>query len=259
MITPIETETALSFFLRMLLGHFVGDFVLQPYWLVMAKRQGWPGLIVHVGVVTFITALLAWGSLPFWWMWMVVLFIVHLFIDQFRTFVFTNNKNGRGLLLLLADQLAHMVSLLVIAGAAAGWSFNAAGYLFAPDAPNLYRLTAYLTGLAFLIGAVPVLEVEIFVAVWAVQGKETTKTVGITSEDRWLGSLERVFGVGLMLSGPFFWLAPLAFIPRLMVMIYRGQAKADLTAVITKVLTSFATTALVSLILHNIVPPNILW
>ena len=39
-----------------MLGHLIGDFVLQPYWLVLAKRTGWPGLFIHVGVVTFVTA-----------------------------------------------------------------------------------------------------------------------------------------------------------------------------------------------------------
>jgi hypothetical protein len=82
---------ALAFFLRLMLGHMIGDFVLQPYWLVLAKRKGWPGLLIHVGIVTFITAILAWNSIPVWWVWMIVLFLGHLFIDQFRTFVFTDN------------------------------------------------------------------------------------------------------------------------------------------------------------------------
>ncbi len=54
----LESEIALGFFLQLLLGHVVGDFVLQPFWLVLAKRKGWLGLIIHVSVVTFITAIL---------------------------------------------------------------------------------------------------------------------------------------------------------------------------------------------------------
>ena len=73
---------ALSFFLRLMLGHMIGDFFLQPYWLVLAKRKGWPGLIIHVGVVTFITAVLLWASIPNWWVWIIVLYVGHLFIDQ---------------------------------------------------------------------------------------------------------------------------------------------------------------------------------
>ncbi len=55
----LNTEVTLAFFLQLMLGHVVGDYMLQPYWLVLAKRKGWPGLIVHVGVVTFVTGILA--------------------------------------------------------------------------------------------------------------------------------------------------------------------------------------------------------
>jgi hypothetical protein len=255
-MTPIDSEIALSFFLRLLLGHFVGDFVLQPYWLVLAKRDGWPGLIIHVGVVTFVTTILVWGTIPNWWVWMIALFLIHLFIDQFRTFIFTNNSRGRGLLLLFVDQLAHLVSLAAIAWAATGWTPDTLAYLLTPDAPNQYRMMVYLTGLAILISAVPVLEIEITVAAWAAQGKEMGKPASIDREDRVLGSLERIIAAALILLG-LPWLAPLVFIPRLGVMIYQGQAKEDRTAVTVKVLTSFATTVLLCLILVNIAPPTI--
>lgn len=256
-MTPIETEIALSFFLRLLLGHFVGDFVLQPYWLVLAKREGWPGLIVHVGVVTFITAILVWGVIPNWWVWMMVLFGVHLFTDQFRTFVFTDNSKGKGLLLLLVDQLAHLISLAVIAGAATGWTPASLAYLFAPDVPNLYRVIVFLIGLAILVSTVPVLEVEFITAVRTAQGKEVTKPASIDREDRLLGSIERIIAAVLMLLG-YVWLAPLAFIPRLALMIAKGQARDDRTAVTTKVLTSFTSTLVVSVLLGLITPPH-LW
>ena len=47
---------ALNFFLRMFLGHLVGDFILQPYKIALLKRTGWRGLLLHVSIVTFTTA-----------------------------------------------------------------------------------------------------------------------------------------------------------------------------------------------------------
>jgi hypothetical protein len=255
-MTPIDTEISLAFFLLLLLGHFVGDFILQPYWLVLAKRKGWQGLIIHVGTVTFITAILIWGTIPNWWVWVIVLFVIHLFIDQFRTFVFTDNSKGKGLLLLFLDQLAHVLSLMFIAWAATGWTPDTLKFLLLPDIPNQYRLMVYLTGLAILISTAPILEAEITVAIWAFQGREINYTVRIDTEDRVLGSIERIIGSWLILSG-LFWLAPLVFIPRLVVMIYRGYAQEDRTAVATKVITSFGTAVIVSLILYNITPPVI--
>jgi hypothetical protein len=256
-MTPLDTEIAVSFFLRLLLGHVVGDFVLQPYWLVLAKRKGWTGLLIHVGVVTFITAILAWGSMPNWWVWIIVLFIGHLFIDQFRTFVFTDNSKGRGLLLLILDQLAHLLLIAGIAWWATGWTFDSLALLQSPTAPSEYRWLAYLIGLFALIGTAPVLEAEITVAVWAAQGQEVKQTVKIDTGDRVLGGFERITATLLILSG-FGWLAPLAFGPRLALITYQGDVRKNRTAVTTKMVTSFGSALLVSLLLHNISTPMIL-
>jgi hypothetical protein len=89
-----------NIFLRMLLGHLVGDFVLQPLWLALSKRKGWQGLSLHVAIVAFVTAIMILGVVPYWWFWGIVLFLVHLFIDQFRTFVFVDNSHGKGVIFL---------------------------------------------------------------------------------------------------------------------------------------------------------------
>lgn len=256
-MTILESEIALGFFLQFLLGHAVGDFVLQPFWLVLAKRKGWPGLIIHVSVVTFITAILAWNSIPNWWVWIIVLFIIHLFIDQFRTFIFVDNSKGKGLLLLFLDQSAHIASIVLIAWLATGWTFGSLGLLFDLNAPNQYRLMAYLIGLAVFISTAPVLEAEITVAMWAVQGKEVTKTVAIGTKDRVLGATERILGSIIILAS-FGLLAPLVFLPRLALMIHDGEYKEDRTAVTTKVVTSFGCTLLISLILWNVSIPAVL-
>jgi hypothetical protein len=247
---------ALAFFLRLMLGHMIGDFVLQPYWLVLAKRKGWPGLLIHVGIVTFITAILAWSSIPVWWVWMIVLFLGHLFIDQFRTFVFTDNSKGKGLLLLILDQIAHVILIALLAWAATGWTFSDLRLLLTTEALNQYRLMAYLIGLAMVIGVAPVLEAEVAVAVLATQGTEIKKTVAINSIDRFLGGLERVAATLLILIG-YGLLAPLVFLPRLALMIYQGQARDNRTTMITKVVTSFTTAIIVGLILYYVPLPAI--
>ncbi len=248
---------ALSFFLRLMLGHLIGDFVLQPYWLVVAKRSGWPGLFIHVGVVTFITAILVWAAIPVWWVWVIILYIGHLFIDQFRTFVFTDNTKGKGLFLLILDQIAHIVLIAVLAWAATGWRLSDLHLLFTESASSQYQLLAYLSAVAILIGVVPILEVEITVAIWATQGHQVGHTVSIETSDRVLGSLERIVAMLLILTG-YGLISPLIFGPRLAYMIYRGQAKVNRTAVICKVITSFASTIIVSSVLYFIPFPEII-
>ena len=248
---------ALAFFLRLMLGHMIGDFVLQPYWLVLAKRKGWPGLLIHVGIVTFITAILAWNSIPVWWVWMIVLFLGHLFIDQFRTFVFTDNSKGKGLMLLVLDQIAHVILIALLAWAATDWTFSDLQLLLTTEALNQYRLMAYLIGLAMVIGVAPVLEAEVAVAVLATQGTEIKQTVAINSIDRFLGGLERVAATLLILIG-YGLLAPLVFLPRLALMVYQGQARDNRTTMITKVVTSFMTAIIVGLILYYVPVPAII-
>jgi hypothetical protein len=253
-MTIVNSDIGLSFFLQLLLGHVVGDFLLQPYWLVLAKRRGWPGLIIHVGVVTFFTTILIWNAIPNWWTWVIVLFVGHLFIDQFRTFIFIDNSKGKGLLLLVLDQLAHVMLIWLIAWAATGWTWSSLATLPSVEAPNQFRLMAYLIGLAALISTAPVLEAEVTVAVWAAQGQEINHTLRIDTSDRVLGSLERISAMAFILAG-FGLLAPLVFLPRLGLMIFQGQGRQNRTQVTTKVLTSLATAVVVSLILFNVPVP----
>lgn len=253
-MAPINTDIALTFFLLLGLGHVVGDFVLQPYWLVLAKRKGWVGLLIHVGVVTFISAILIWGTFPNWWVWVIVLFLIHLFIDQFRTFIFTNNSKGKGLLLLILDQLSHLISIAFIAWIATGFTPGDVALVFSPEATNQQRWIAYLIGLAIIVSSVPVFEAEITVAIWAAQGQETNQTVRIDAQDRVWGSLERIVAIGLILTGWWF-LVPIAFIPRLIMMLRQDPNAEDRTAIYTKVLTSFISAILVGLVLIFIPAP----
>jgi hypothetical protein len=245
---------ALYFFLILTLGHVIGDFLLQPYWLVLAKRKGWSGLLIHVSVVTLVTTILAWNVIPNWWVWMIILFVGHLFIDQFRTFVFTDNSKGKGLLLLVLDQVAHLLLISLIARAATGWTVSDLAFLYTSEALNQYRMTAYLIGLATVLGVAPVLEAEVAVAILATQGTEIKHTVAIESTDRILGGLERIVATALILLG-YGLLAPVVFLPRLALMVYQGQAKDNQTMVVTKVVTSFVTAIIVGLILYNIPMP----
>jgi hypothetical protein len=246
---------ALSFFLLLLLGHLIGDFVLQPYWLVVAKRQGWTGLSIHVGVVTFVTAILLWvASVPYWWAWVIVLFVGHLFIDQFRTFVFTDTSKGKGLWLLLADQFAHLVLIIIIAWLATGWVPADLLILTTPAATNQQLLMAYFVGLAVLVGVVPVLEVEAAVTALYYSGTDLNETVRVDLSDRLLGGIERTIGGFLMLMG-FGLLSPLVFLPRLGIMIYQGQAKTNRIPVITKVVVSFLSALVVAFVLSFVEMP----
>lgn len=240
----------IDFFVRLLIGHLVGDFVLQPLWLAIAKRQGWRGLILHVSIVTAATTILSYGLVPNGLIWMLVLFVIHLFIDQFRTFVFTNNDKGRGLLLLILDQLAHLISLIFIAH-------------WATDAPTSDLLVIFTQPLStenilfFIFGIVvisfwviPIVEIEAYVAALSFQGNRDKKIAPIGLSDRMMGGMERLLGLAVFSIG-YGVLSPLFFLPRLFWMV-KADTPNKITAITMKVLTSIFALILMGVLLKSV-------
>src|SRR5450759_5465019 len=61
-------STSMALFLDLLLGHMLGDFLLQPGRLVAAKRDGWRGLLLHTSIVGLTTALATLGTMSRAWL-----------------------------------------------------------------------------------------------------------------------------------------------------------------------------------------------
>lgn len=237
----------LNVFLRMLAGHLVGDFVLQPLWLALAKRDGWPGLILHTAVVALTTAVMIWNILPRWLLWTGVLYVVHLFIDQFKTFVFTNNSKGKNVLFFLLDQLVHIISIMLIAIWATGAGLDGVTAVFTEP---LTRQEALLLLISLVVTAgwvIPILEIEVLVAINSLKTTAKAGLEPIGMSDRLMGGGERTVGMALALFNLGF-ILPLAFLPRLF-WLRNKQHPANTPAVITKTGTSFVSGLLLSVVI----------
>jgi len=201
----------MSLFLRLLLAHMLGDFVLQPLRLVLMKRKGWLGVLAHVAIVVVVSALLLWPVVYHRWYWLCLLSLAlcHAMIDGGRAFHRANSERW-GLLFLFVDQALHTGVLTALA------ALTRVAQARYPDIPVLISssqsdsLIVYLMALIFLLWTVPVLELEAR-NVLALGGER----LAIVASDRWLGALERVGGVALVLAG-FVYLAPLPFLPRIL-------------------------------------------
>lgn len=207
----------MTLFLRLLLGHMIGDYVLQPLRLVLMKRKGWAGILVHVGIVVAVTGILLWPALRHWWywLWLLFLFIGHLLIDRSRALLLRDSRR-RGLLYLVIDQVLHVALLALIA------VLSHVRLIYHPALPALAaspednRLIAYLIFLVFLVWTVPVVEMETMNTLIAdSRNLEEGEGIRIPARDRLLGALERIGGVALMLAG-FICLVPFAFVPRVL-------------------------------------------
>lgn len=240
-------EQALNFFLRMLLGHLIGDFVLQPLWLAMAKRHGWRGLLIHVSVVTFATGVMVFNVIPNWLGWTAALFAIHLFIDQFRTFVFTDNSKGKGVFLFILDQTAHVLSIMLISWLATGWEPSMLVPVTAIGLSHDNLLIYIFSIVVFMTWVVPILEIELAVAIQSYNAEGPKKIVPINFSDRAMGAFERLSSLGLVV-GSLGLVVPLVFIPRLYWLL-RKDTSPDLISTFTKIGTSFVTVLFIAILL----------
>ncbi len=104
----------MALFLQAYLGHLLGDFVFQPGRLVVAKRKGLPGMVVHTTIVTACTALVMLGDLPQSWWAVLAAGAAHFGIEHL-TVRARQTLDGSGLRIFLLDQGLHVVSLVFIA------------------------------------------------------------------------------------------------------------------------------------------------
>jgi len=196
----------MELFLRLLLGHMVGDYILQTGYVARAKAESWRGLLLHVSIVSATMALATIGILS--WPWWVFLGLAHLFIDGMRTYVI--GDTGRwGWLYILADQATHLLVLWFVAFQVQPETLSWAT-LHHPTAMEV--LISYTIGVIFLIWTVPVLEVQGYAAL-ARKGEVVHSTyLPVTRRARLTGALERLSALLLLLT-PLAALVLLIFLP----------------------------------------------
>lgn len=112
----------MNLFAYLLLGHLVGDYLLQTSWMAMNKANKWVPLLTHCFVYTLSVCLaifIAGLSLPI--AVVLIIFISHVFLDK-RVFVVWWAKHIMGVkqpegnwLIIMADQVFHLLILGFIA------------------------------------------------------------------------------------------------------------------------------------------------
>ncbi len=206
----------MSLFFRVLLGHIVGDFVLQTIDLVRYKSGSWKGQILHAGIVLVSVALFLWDDLFSWWPWLLVLFVLHLLSDWAKVLL-TRRVAGWGLALFLGDQAVHLgtIVLLVYLSEGAGAFASLAVLLGGTGETN--RQLLFLLVLLISLFVVPLLEAQTVAGVMRrpTEGGNGSNCVPATLADRLLGGGERVLVLAFWyFGGGLVWLTPLAFLPR---------------------------------------------
>jgi len=101
----------MALLLELYLGHLLGDFVLQPGWLVATKRDRVWGLLLHVAIIGLATAVIL-GSLTLeLWNLVLLAMAAHLGIEVVTVRIRAASRIS-GLSVFLIDQGLHVLSLV---------------------------------------------------------------------------------------------------------------------------------------------------
>jgi hypothetical protein len=196
-------------FLNLLLGHLLGDFVLQPGRLVVAKRDGVPGLMLHTGIVGACCALATLGTLQRDWPAVVLVTGMHLVIERLTIATYLRTPT-RGLFTLVFDQVLHVLSIGLVVWLTGPWSATTTVNTFGFDIPARALMT--LDGLLAtgLLGSIVAFETTNAL----LQGEQAKGRILRFDLERVLGMVERGTAfLAAVLWHPAAILIP--FIPRL--------------------------------------------
>ncbi|MFD1770026.1 DUF3307 domain-containing protein [Sphingobacterium suaedae] len=131
------------FFLKLLLAHCLGDFVLQPKSWVNKRKEHIAYLFLHIAVHTGLLLLFFLPDLSKYWQTVVFIACSHLVIDSLKIYIEKRwtNKPFRA---FIVDQLLHVGVLLAVVLYAYGIPPEWLTYLW--SAPSLlYALSFILT------------------------------------------------------------------------------------------------------------------
>lgn len=101
----------------LLVGHLVGDYLLQNRWMAIGKFNYWLPLLVHSTVYTITVTLLALLDGGLNWNAIALIFLAHVLLDR-RGFVkfWTERITGSAnvpWLIIMVDQAWHIVVLAI--------------------------------------------------------------------------------------------------------------------------------------------------
>lgn len=103
----------------LLIGHLIGDFLLQTSWMAKYKATKWLPLLTHVSVYTIVVASVGWLSGGLSLEGIALIFIGHVILDRktFVAFWVRRVQTAKGpekvWLSIMADQIFHVILLAV--------------------------------------------------------------------------------------------------------------------------------------------------
>lgn len=195
-------------FLGLYLGHVLGDFAFQPGRLVVAKRRGITGMLLHTSIVAVCTALVNLGDIEGRLPAVALAGLAHLAIE-YLTVRARKVADATGLVVFLLDQALHVTSLALIALALGPGSTQPLVIVWNVPLATLGVICGLMT-VAFF-GAILAFEVHV-----ATLGSDAPAQPILRFDGpRLYGMLERSLALSAAIIAPSPIIGVLAFVPRL--------------------------------------------
>ncbi|MBE4948886.1 DUF3307 domain-containing protein [Chryseobacterium culicis] len=188
-------------FIKLILAHLLGDFILQPNsWVADKENYKLKSkfLYIHVLIHTILSFIFLW-DLQLWWV-AVLVGITHFMIDAAKL-IFQNVKTKKRWFFI--DQVLHV---LVIGGVSFYFQEFSFGFLQNQEFLKIIMAALFLTTPASIF-------IKILLSSWtpAPDGPNTIQTESLSSAGKYIGILERLMvftfimvnhweGVGFMVA-----------------------------------------------------------
>lgn len=179
-------------FIKLLLAHLIGDFLLQPtYWVLDKEAKTYKSKFLYVHILLHgILAFLLVGEkefLPF----AVVLAVLHGIIDLTKlSFQKPNTKRAW----FLADQLLHLITLVIIAIL---YTKPEMEWDFFTD-----QFWVMLTAIIFLTKPTSII-IKNIISIWTPENKNNKSDDSLQNAGNYIGIIERLFVFYFVVSGHF--------------------------------------------------------
>ncbi len=174
----------MELFVKLLLAHILGDFILQSDKLVKSKEKHKlksPHLYIHAAIHGMLTLLFLMHEHKRYWYLAIIIAVSHLIIDALKLY-FTTKKNRNALFFI--DQLAHIAIL-------AGITLFVNPYFLQFEPNTLNKWFPMFLCILFLTTPVSVM-LKIFFMRWE-KSIEETGANSLKNAGTWIGMLERLF------------------------------------------------------------------
>ncbi|WP_452223541.1 DUF3307 domain-containing protein [Lacinutrix chionoecetis] len=173
------------FFIKLVLAHLIGDFVLQPKkWIEhkFDKKHKSKYLYFHILIHFLALVLVLQANFKDYWLGIIIITVSHYIIDLLKLHI-NNAKNTRWL--FFADQLAHVLILVLVTGIYFGNPLEL-GIVFTSKTIVFITFLLFATSMASVV-------MKIIISKWSLDTEDENNSNALENAGAYIGILERLF------------------------------------------------------------------